>query len=117
MDEKRNELKKIIMDTRTLPTLPGIINKLNTLSENEKSSVQRNLLHRINPKSKAQRVLLYRTNGKSMVQQNLLHRRNEKDTVQKKRLRLINGKYCRRKSCLKVKKSTIFAKLVQYWQN
>ena len=40
MDEKRNELKKIIMDTRTLPTLPGIINKLNTLSENEKSSVQ-----------------------------------------------------------------------------
>jgi len=52
-----------------------------------------------------------------MVQQNLLHRRNEKDTVQKKRLRLINGKYCRRKSCLKVKKSTIFAKLVQYWQN
>lgn len=40
MDEKRNELKKIIMDTKTLPTLPGVINKLNTLSENEKSSVQ-----------------------------------------------------------------------------
>lgn len=40
MDEKRNELKKIIMDTKTLPTLPGIINKLNSLSENEKSSVQ-----------------------------------------------------------------------------
>lgn len=40
MDEKRNELKKIIMDTKTLPTLPGVINKLNALSENEKSSVQ-----------------------------------------------------------------------------
>ncbi len=40
MDDKRNELKKIIMDTKTLPTLPGVINKLNTLSENEKSSVQ-----------------------------------------------------------------------------
>jgi len=40
VDEKRNELKKIIMDTKTLPTLPGIINKLNSLSENEKSSVQ-----------------------------------------------------------------------------
>ncbi|MDA8427825.1 MAG: HDOD domain-containing protein [Geobacteraceae bacterium] len=40
MDEKRNELKKIIMDTKTLPTLPGVINKLNSLSENEKSSVQ-----------------------------------------------------------------------------
>lgn len=40
VDEKRNELKKIIMDTKTLPTLPGVINKLNALSENEKSSVQ-----------------------------------------------------------------------------
>jgi putative nucleotidyltransferase with HDIG domain len=40
VDEKRSELKKIIMDTKTLPTLPGVINKLNTLSENEKSSVQ-----------------------------------------------------------------------------
>ena len=40
MNEKRNELKKIIMDTKTLPTLPSVINKLNTLSENEKSSVQ-----------------------------------------------------------------------------
>jgi putative nucleotidyltransferase with HDIG domain len=28
------------MDTRTLPTLPGVINKLNTLSDNDKSSVQ-----------------------------------------------------------------------------
>lgn len=40
MDEKRNELKKIIMNTKTLPTLPGVINKLNSLSDNDKSSVQ-----------------------------------------------------------------------------
>jgi putative nucleotidyltransferase with HDIG domain len=40
VDEKRNELKKIIMDTKTLPTLPGVINKLNSLSDNDKSSVQ-----------------------------------------------------------------------------
>lgn len=40
MEEKRIELKKIIMDTKTLPTLPGVINKLNSLSENDKSSVQ-----------------------------------------------------------------------------
>ncbi|NTW70486.1 MAG: HDOD domain-containing protein, partial [Chlorobiaceae bacterium] len=40
MADKRNDLKKIIMDTKTLPTLPGVIQKLNTLSDNEKSSVQ-----------------------------------------------------------------------------
>src|SRR5664279_5316759 len=40
VDEKRNELKKIIMDTKTLPTLPGVINKLNSLSESDKSTVQ-----------------------------------------------------------------------------
>lgn len=40
MDERRSELKKIIMDTKTLPTLPGVISKLNSVSENEKSSVQ-----------------------------------------------------------------------------
>jgi len=40
VSDKRDELKKIIMDTKTLPTLPAVINKLNTLSENEKSSVQ-----------------------------------------------------------------------------
>ncbi len=40
MDERRSELKKLIMDTKTLPTLPGVITKLNSLSENEKSSVQ-----------------------------------------------------------------------------
>jgi putative nucleotidyltransferase with HDIG domain len=40
VDERRSELKKIIMDTKTLPTLPGVINKLNALSNDEKSSVQ-----------------------------------------------------------------------------
>jgi putative nucleotidyltransferase with HDIG domain len=38
--DKRNDLKKIIMDTKTLPTLPSVINKLNSLSDNDKSSVQ-----------------------------------------------------------------------------
>ena len=28
------------MDTKTLPTLPGVINKLNSLSENDKTSMQ-----------------------------------------------------------------------------
>ena len=40
MTDKRSDLKKIIMDTKTLPTLPGVIHKLNSLSDNEKSSVQ-----------------------------------------------------------------------------
>ncbi len=40
MDNKRSELKKIIMDTKTLPTLPGVVNKLNSLTENDKASVQ-----------------------------------------------------------------------------
>ena len=40
MTDKRSDLKKIIMDTKTLPTLPGVIQKLNSLSENDKSSVQ-----------------------------------------------------------------------------
>ncbi len=40
MEDKRNELKKIIMDTRTLPTLPGVILKLNELSESNRTSVQ-----------------------------------------------------------------------------
>ena len=40
MDERRSELKKRIMDTKTLPTLPGVITKLNSLSENDRSSVQ-----------------------------------------------------------------------------
>lgn len=40
VEDKRNELKKIIMDTRTLPTLPGVILKLNELSESNRTSVQ-----------------------------------------------------------------------------
>jgi putative nucleotidyltransferase with HDIG domain len=40
VDEKQAKLKKIIMDTRTLPTLPGVIIKLNSLSDNDKSTVQ-----------------------------------------------------------------------------
>lgn len=39
MTEKLSDLKKIIMDTKTLPTLPSVIHKLNSLSDNEKSSV------------------------------------------------------------------------------
>jgi putative nucleotidyltransferase with HDIG domain len=40
VEEKRAEIRSIIMDTSSLPTLPGIISKLNALSENDKSSVQ-----------------------------------------------------------------------------
>jgi len=40
VDEKQIKLKKTIMDTKTLPTLPSVINKLNSLSDNDKSSVQ-----------------------------------------------------------------------------
>lgn len=40
VDERRSDLKKIIMDTKTLPTLPGVINKLNSLSNDNKTSVQ-----------------------------------------------------------------------------
>ena len=40
METKRSELKNTIMNTRTLPTLPGIIKKLTQLSENDKTSVQ-----------------------------------------------------------------------------
>ncbi|HTP63965.1 MAG TPA: HDOD domain-containing protein, partial [Geobacteraceae bacterium] len=39
MEEKRTEIRAIIMNTSSLPTLPGIITKLNTLSENVKASV------------------------------------------------------------------------------
>jgi putative nucleotidyltransferase with HDIG domain len=38
--DKRNDLKKIIMDTKTLPALPSVIHKLDSLSNNDKSSVQ-----------------------------------------------------------------------------
>ena len=40
MEEKRAEIRSIIMNTSSLPTLPGIITKLNALSENDKASVQ-----------------------------------------------------------------------------
>ncbi len=40
MEEKRAEIRSIIMNTSSLPTLPGIISKLNALSENDKASVQ-----------------------------------------------------------------------------
>jgi len=40
VDEKRAEIRAIIMNTSSLPTLPGIITKLNSLSENDKTSIQ-----------------------------------------------------------------------------
>jgi putative nucleotidyltransferase with HDIG domain len=40
MTDRHSEILAIIKDTRTLPSLPGIITKLNSLSENEKSSVE-----------------------------------------------------------------------------
>jgi len=40
VEDKRSALKKIILDTKTLPTLPGVISKLNSLSDNDKASVQ-----------------------------------------------------------------------------
>jgi putative nucleotidyltransferase with HDIG domain len=39
MPAHRSDLKKIIMDTKTLPTLPSVIHKLSYLSDNEKSSI------------------------------------------------------------------------------
>ncbi len=39
-EQKRTEIRAIIMNTSSLPTLPGIITKLNSLSENNKASVQ-----------------------------------------------------------------------------
>jgi len=40
VEEKRSEIRNIIMNSGSLPTLPGIITKLNSLSENDKASVQ-----------------------------------------------------------------------------
>jgi len=40
VDDSRSNLKKVIMDTKTLPTLPGVILRLNELSESKKASVQ-----------------------------------------------------------------------------
>ena len=39
MTDKRANIKKIIMDIKTLPTLPGIILRLKDLSENNKASL------------------------------------------------------------------------------
>lgn len=40
VENRHNELKKMIMDTKTLPTLPGVIVKLNALSEDSRSTIQ-----------------------------------------------------------------------------
>lgn len=40
MDSKREQIQEIIKDTNSLPTIPGIINRLQTLSENRKSTIQ-----------------------------------------------------------------------------
>lgn len=40
MSDRRSELKKIIMDTKTLPTLPGVIDKLNAVSSDNRTSIQ-----------------------------------------------------------------------------
>ncbi len=40
MDDKRAEIKRIIKDTKSLPTLPGVIAKLGSLAENNRISVQ-----------------------------------------------------------------------------
>ena len=40
MVDKRNEVRNIIKDTKSLPTIPGIITKLNSLSANSKSTIQ-----------------------------------------------------------------------------
>lgn len=39
MPDKRVEIKRIIKDTKSLPTLPGIILKLSSLAEDDKASV------------------------------------------------------------------------------
>jgi HD-like signal output (HDOD) protein len=40
VEERRDEIRNFILDIRTLPTLPGIVSKLNSLAENDKSSIQ-----------------------------------------------------------------------------
>jgi len=39
VEDKRTEIRSIIMNTKSLPTLPGVISKLNSLSDNDKSSI------------------------------------------------------------------------------
>ena len=40
MGNKREEIRAIIKDTRSLPTIPGIINTLNSMSVSDKTSIQ-----------------------------------------------------------------------------
>jgi putative nucleotidyltransferase with HDIG domain len=40
MDSKRTEIRRIIRDTKSLPTLPGVIAKLSSLAENNTISAQ-----------------------------------------------------------------------------
>ncbi len=40
MECPRDEIRNYIMDARTLPALPGVVTKLNSLASNSKSSVQ-----------------------------------------------------------------------------
>lgn len=40
MEDKRSEIRSIIMNTKSLPTLPGVISKLNSLTDNDRSSMQ-----------------------------------------------------------------------------
>jgi len=37
---RRADIRSYIMDTKTLPTLPGIVSRLNALADNDKSSIQ-----------------------------------------------------------------------------
>lgn len=40
MDDKRSEIRRIIRDTKTLPTLPGVIAKLSSMAQNNSISAQ-----------------------------------------------------------------------------
>jgi putative nucleotidyltransferase with HDIG domain len=40
LETRRIEIKRIIQDTRSLPTLPGIIKKLSSLVENDKATIE-----------------------------------------------------------------------------
>jgi len=40
VEDRRAEIRSFILDTKTLPTLPGIVTRLNSLADNDKSSIQ-----------------------------------------------------------------------------
>jgi putative nucleotidyltransferase with HDIG domain len=40
VESRRDEIRNYIMDARTLPALPGVVSKLNSLANNDKSSIQ-----------------------------------------------------------------------------